>query len=212
VVGPAHLWTFVVAATALIVVPGPSVLFVVSRGVTIGRRAALLTVAGNAAGEYLQVVAVAFGVGAIVQRSATVFALVKLVGAAYLIVLGVRAVRRRRMLGAALATTAVPKGTRRVLREGFVVGLTNPKTIAFFAAVLPQFADASRGNVPAQLLVLGVVWVAIALVSDGTWAMAAGTARAWFARSPRRLARVGAAGGLVTIGLGLRLAMVRRTD
>lgn len=212
VIPAGHLLAFVATAFVLIVVPGPSVLFVISRGVALGRRAALATVAGNAAGFYLQVVAVALGVGTIIERSAMVFTTLKLAGGAYLVVLGVRALRYRRAWSEILDAAVTPKSARRILREGFVVGLTNPKAAVFFAAVLPQFVDPSRGHVPVQLLALGLVFVLVALVSDGAWGFAAGTARSWLARSPRRLERVGGAGGLVMIGLGMRLALTGRKE
>jgi threonine/homoserine/homoserine lactone efflux protein len=90
--------------------------------------------------------------------------------------------------------------------------VSNPKTVTFFAAVLPQFVDRSAGHVPVQLLILGVVFLLIALISDSLWGFAAGSARAWFGRSPRRLSRLGGTGGLVMIGLGARLALTRRKD
>jgi threonine/homoserine/homoserine lactone efflux protein len=207
-----HLWTFMVAAFALIVVPGPSVLFEISRAVALGRRAGLATVAGNAIGQYVQIVAVALGIGVIVESSEVVFTVLKLAGAAYIVLLGVRALRDRRTLAGVLDAAIVPKGTGRILREGFVVGVTNPKSAVFFTAVLPQFVDPAAGHVPMQLLGLGVVWVGIALTCDSAWAFAAGTARDWFARSPRRLEIVGGTGGLVMIALGIRLALVGRKD
>jgi threonine/homoserine/homoserine lactone efflux protein len=185
VVSTAQLLAFAAAAFVLIAIPGPSVLFIIGRGVALGRRAALATVVGNAAGVYVQVAAVALGIGVIVERSTVVFTAVKLFGAAYLVFLGVRMFRERKSLAAVLDATVVPKSTRRILREGFIVGLTNPKAIVFFAAVLPQFADPSRGHVPLQLLMLGLVFVAIALVSDGVWGIAAGTARAWLRSASR---------------------------
>jgi threonine/homoserine/homoserine lactone efflux protein len=205
-----RLLAFAAVAFALIVVPGPSVLFVISRGVTLGKRAAVATVFGNAAGVYLQVVAVALGVGAVVASSAAVFTAVKLAGAAYLVLLGLRTVRDRSHLARVLDAAVAPRSTRRILREGFVVGLANPKSVVFFAAVLPQFADPASGHVPAQLLVLGLVFVVIALVSDSAWGVAAGTAREWLRASPTRLEAIGGAGGLVMIGLGLRLAVSGR--
>jgi threonine/homoserine/homoserine lactone efflux protein len=105
-----------------------------------------------------------------------------------------------------------PARTGRVLADGFVVGVTNPKSIVFFAAVLPQFVDPAAGHLPLQLLVLGTVSIAAALVCDSVWAILAGTARQWFARSPRRLAAIGGAGGLTMIGLGVRLAFTGRKD
>ena len=206
------LLAFSATAFALIVVPGPSVLFVISRGIALGGRAAVATVLGNAAGAYSQVVVVALGLGAIIERSATVFITVKLVGAAYVVYLGIQAIRHRRGLATVLDAATTPRGTRRILREGYVVGVTNPKAAVFMAAVLPQFTDPARGHVPLQLLALGLVFVAIALVSDTTWGLAAGSARAWLGRSPRRLEALGGLGGLVMIGLGVRLALVGRRD
>ncbi len=206
-----RLFAFVVTSTVLIVVPGPSVLFVVSRAVAFGRRAALTTVLGNSAGFYAQVAAIALGVGAVVQRSALVFGAVRLAGAGYLVNLGIATIRNRGRLMAALhATTTTPRSSARVARQGFVVGVTNPKTMVFLAAVLPEFVNRSRGHVPAQLLGLGLVFVLISLVSDSTWGLAAGTARDWFARSPERLQRLGGAAGLVMIGLGIDVAVTGR--
>jgi threonine/homoserine/homoserine lactone efflux protein len=206
------LAAFAIAALALIVVPGPSVLFVVSRGVALGRRAALLTVFGNAAGFSTHVVAVALGLGAIVERSAVVFTTLKLAGASYLVFLGVQAIRRRRALAHVLDAATTARTNRRLLAEGFVVGITNPKTIVFLAAILPQFVD--RGGAPAglQMLVLGTVFLLIAVACDSVWAMLAGSARHLLAASPRRMARLGAAGGLVMIALGARLAVAGRAD
>ncbi len=210
---PDHVLAFALTAFAIIVVPGPSVLFVISRGVSLGRRAAIATVVGNCLGVYVQVIAVAVGIGSIVERSITVFTAIKLAGAAYLVYLGVQAFRHRRSLAGALAAGPPARICRaRIVREGFVVGLTNPKAMVFFAAILPQFVDRSAGGVPFQLLVLGMIFVLIAFVSDGTWGLAAGTARGWLARSPRRLAVIGGTSGLVMIGLGVRLALTGRKD
>lgn len=206
------LLAFAATAFALIVIPGPSVLFVISRGVALGRRAAVATVLGNAAGAYAQVVVVALGLGSLIERSATLFTAVKLVGAVYVVFLGVQAIRHRQRLASVIDAATAPRGTRRILREGFVVGITNPKSAVFMAAVLPQFTDPARGHVPLQLLLLGLVFVAIALVSDTTWGLAAGSARAWLGRSPRRLEALGGVGGLVMIGLGVRLAATGRQD
>ncbi|MDQ0380816.1 LysE family translocator [Amycolatopsis thermophila] len=213
-VSPSHFAAFAALVFVMVVVPGPSVLFTVSRALTVGRRDALITVLGNAAGVYAQVVAVAFGMGAIVRTSATVFTVIKLAGAAYLVYLGVQAVRHRRKLSEALAS-AVPATRGRtltVLRDGFVVGFANPKSIVFLAAVLPQFVDDAAGSVPVQIMLLGIALPAIAVFSDSAWALVAGTARAWFARSPRRLELIGGTGGLVMIGLGAGLALNGRKD
>ncbi len=201
---------FAALSFALIVVPGPSVLFVVGRAVALGRRAALVTVAGNAVGVYVQVLAVAVGLGAIVERSIAVFTALKLAGAAYLIWLGVQTIRHRRDVSAASGAAVGGRSHRSVWWDGFVVGAANPKAIVFFAAILPQFVDPAGAPAAAQMAVLGLVFVAIALVSDGIWGLAAGSARAWFGGSPRRLERLTAAGGAVMIALGARLAFTRR--
>jgi threonine/homoserine/homoserine lactone efflux protein len=207
-----HLLEFALLSWALILAPGPNVLFVISRSLQQGRAAGLAAVTGGQLGVYAQVVAVAFGIGALVQASAAVFTVLKLGGAAYLAWLGVAAIRHRRSLVAALDRPAAPRTTARLLADGFVVGVTNPKAVVFFAAVLPQFTDRAAGHVPAQMLLLGTIFIGIALVSDSLWALAAGTARGWFARSPRRLELIGGAGGLMMIGIGATLALTGRSD
>lgn len=211
-VSGSQLAAFAVASVIMVALPGPSVLFTISRALTIGRRGALLTVAGNAAGVYVQIVAVAIGIGAIVETSTVVFTAIKFVGAGYLIYLGVQAIRHRRSLTATYQVDASAARSLRVFREGFVVGFANPKSIVFFAAVLPQFVDRAAGHVPVQMLLLGIVTVVTALVMDSGWAFVAGTARDWFARSPRRLELIGGTGGLVMIGLGAGLAINGRKD
>jgi len=203
---------FAFVAMIVIAVPGPSVLFVVSRGVALGRRAAVITAIGNEAGMVVQVVAVALGLGAIVERSVLVFTVLKLMGACYLVFLGFQAIRHRADLSLALGSTVTPSSPLKTLREGFVVGLTNPKMIALFTAILPQFVVWPRRDVSLQLLVLGLVAVAIALLSDSTWGILAGTARSWLGRSPRSLQIMGGTAGIVMIGLGVRLAFSGRND
>ena len=207
-----HLLAFALVSFVLIVVPGPNVLFVISRSLTLGRAAGVGSAVGGQIGVYAQVAAVALGVGAVVERSVALFTVIKLAGAAYLVFLGVQTLRHRRSLEAALHAEVETKSVGTILRDGFVVGASNPKAIVFFAAVLPQFVDAPAGHVPLQMLLLGMVFVAIAVVCDSTWAVAAGTARTWIARSPRRLALVGGTGGLVMIGIGASLALTGRKD
>lgn len=207
-----HLLAFALVAFALIIVPGPNVLFIISRSLMLGRTAGVGTAMGGQIGVYVQVAAVAFGIGAVVERSVAVFTVIKLAGAAYLVFLGIQALRHRRSLAAALGTQTEPRTIRRILRDGFFVGLTNPKAIVFFVAVLPQFVDRSAGHVPAQMLLLGAIFLAIAVVCDSTWALVAGTARAWLALSPRRMEIIGGTGGLVMIGIGASLAVSGRSD
>jgi threonine/homoserine/homoserine lactone efflux protein len=202
-----HLLAFALTAFVLIVVPGPSTLFSVGRALAYGRREALLTVVGNCLGAMVQVGAVAVGLGAVVAASATVLLVIKLAGAAYLVYLGVQAFRDRRSLAEALQVRPKPARTTRVMRQGFIVGITNPKTIVFFVAVLPQFTDIGAGPIAPQVLLLGALFVLIGLVSDSAWALVAATARAWFARSPRRLELVGGTGGLMIVGLGATIAV-----
>lgn len=202
-----NLLAFLAAAIVLVIMPGPTVLFVVGRSLALGRRGGLLSVLGNAIGIVPVIVAVSFGVGAIVTESVVVFTILKLAGAAYIVFLGVQAIRHRTRTAATMVAGVAPKSTRRMLGEGFVVGITNPKTIAFFVAVLPQFVAPGAGWVPGQMLLLGGIFLVLALLSDGAWALAAGSARDWFARSPKRIERLGATGGVMMIGLGGVLAV-----
>ncbi|MEU3980949.1 LysE family translocator [Streptomyces sp. NPDC026672] len=211
-----RLLGFAVMSLLVIVVPGPSVLFVIGRALAHGRRTAVATAVGNVFGSYLLVVAVAVGVGSLVERSETVYLAVKLAGAAYLVYLGVRAFRHRKELrvptagaaGAALAPA--PRGDLRTVLDGALVGVTNPKGVVFFAAVLPQFVDHGAGHVVAQMLLLGLVPISIGLVTDTLWGLTASAARTWFARSDRRLSLIGGAGGFTMVGLGLTVAVTGR--
>lgn len=196
----ASLGAFIVAAVLLILMPGPSILFVVGRSVAYGRLAGVLSVVGNALGMLPLLALVALGVGALVAQSVVIFTTIKVIGAGYLVYLGVQAIRHRNELPTDAARPA--RSAWRLLGEGFVVGSTNPKTIAFFVAVLPQFVDYAAGAIPLQLAELGVVFVVLALIFDSAWALLAGTARAWFATSPRRIGRLRATGGGMMIGLG----------
>src|SRR5258707_712252 len=154
-----HVLAFALLSFALIILPGPNVLFIISRSLMLGRTAGVGTALGGQIGVYVQVAAVAFGVGAVVERSVAVFPFLKLAGAAYLVYLGVQALRHRRSLAAALGAQTEPKTIRRILRDGFLVGVTNPKAIVFFVAVLPQFVDRSAGHVPVQMLLLGAIFM-----------------------------------------------------
>jgi len=211
-VSAANLWSFVLVTAVIIAVPGPSVLFVISRSVAYGRAAGLQTVVGNALGAGAQVLLISVGLGVIIERSILVFTVLKFAGAGYLIWLGWCAWRDRRSLADLAALPGAVQATRRVVSEGFVVGVTNPKLFIFAAAVLPQFVDRTAGSVGVQLAELGLIFVMIALVFDSMWAIAAGAARDWLAHSPDRLAAVGGVGGLVTMGLGVRLAFTGRRD
>jgi threonine/homoserine/homoserine lactone efflux protein len=209
-----HLAAFLVTTYVLILIPGPSVVFVVSRGVALGRRAAVLTVLGNETGFSALLVLVAVGLGAVLARSDAVFTVLKLIGAAYLVLLGVRAIRERGSISQGLRSAASepPKRGRTIYREGLVVGLTNPKGLLIFSVIVPEFIDRSAGHETLQLLTLGAITVAMALASDLIWAVASGAARQWLGGSPRRLERMSAGGGITMIGLGVALAVTGRRN
>jgi threonine/homoserine/homoserine lactone efflux protein len=209
-----RLLAFAAVAFVIIVVPGPSVLFTISRALTYGRRTAVVTVLGNTSGMYTQALLVAIGLGTLVERSILVFTVLKLAGAAYLIYLGVTAFRHRRRLRDAMdaAVDGAQMSTWRTIRDGFVVGFANPKAAILFGAILPQFVNRAAGHVPLQMAFLALIAATIALVSDSIWGFAAGTARNWFAKSPRRLELVGGTGGLAMIGLGTALAFTGRKN
>ncbi|MGW6460185.1 LysE family translocator [Streptomyces sp. NPDC055078] len=209
-----RMFAFAAMSLLVIVIPGPSVLFVIGRALAHGRRTAIATAVGNVIGSYVLVVAVALGVGSLVAGSAAVFMAVKLAGAAYLVFLGVQAFRHRGdMRISTLRGPAAPaRGDARTVADGVLVGATNPKGVVFFAAVLPQFVDHSAGNLPVQMLLLGLVPIGIGLITDTLWGLGAAAARGWFARSDRRLSLVGGAGGFAMIGLGVTVAATGRTD
>ena len=207
-----RLLAFAATAFVVIVIPGPGVLFVVGRALAEGRRVALFSVLGNASGEYVQVVAIAFGIGALVEHSIAAFTALKLLGGCYLIYLGVKTFRHRTALVNTFAAPRESSSARTSFRQGFAVGATNPKTVIFLAAILPQFVSRNAGGVPEQILLLGLLFAAIAVASDAVWALAAGMLRSWFARSPRRLELVGGAGGLGIAAVGLGFLLTGRKD
>jgi threonine/homoserine/homoserine lactone efflux protein len=201
--------TFGLAALIIIVIPGPSVVFTVGRALAYGRSVALATVVGNTLGLLTIVALVALGLGVVVQESIVVFTVLKLAGAAYLVWLGIEAVRRRKEFlasdGSELLGT--PMTWTRAVRQGYVVGASNPKGYMMLAAVLPQFVDRSAGHVQLQMLILGLLATTIGLLSDSVWALIASQLRVWFNRSPKRGETMGAVGGVSMIGLGVGLAI-----
>lgn len=197
-----NLLAFTLAAIVLIVIPGPAVLFSLGRTLALGRAGGLLSVAGVALALVPIVALVALGVGGIIARSLELFTALKIAGALYLVYLGVQAIRHRKDAAREVETSSLPRSPVRQLWQGFLVGVTNPKTIAFFVAVLPQFVDVRAGGVPWQMLELGLVFAVLALMSDSIWVLAAAAARTWFARSPRRIETLTATGGGMMIGLG----------
>ncbi len=213
-IGLDQLLGFGLAALVLIVIPGPSVVFVVGRAVSYGQRVALASVLGNTAGLFCVMALVCAGLGAVVAGSQLVFTGIKLAGAAFLVWLGVQALRHRRELRFGSDGGGAPIVGWRAFRQGFVVGISNPKGFMIFAAMLPPFVDRSPGAaaVPAQMLALGTLAVLIGLLCDTVWALAAGRARDWFVASERRGSILGAIGGTSMIGLGVGMALTGHSD
>ena len=204
-----QILTFGLAALIIIVIPGPSVVFTVGRALAYGRRVALATVVGNTLGLVTIVALVALGLGVVVQESIVVFTVLKLAGAAYLVWLGIEAVRRRKEFLAAdgIDVLGTPMTWARAVRQGYVVGASNPKGYMMLAAVLPQFVDRGEGHVQLQMLMLGLLATTIGLLSDSLWAVIASQLRVWFNRSPKRGETMGTVGGVSMIGLGVGLAV-----
>lgn len=202
------LLAFILASFLLVAVPGPSVIFVIGRSLSLGRGGGFLSVLGNEAGGIPLVVAVSLGVGAIVSESIIVFTVIKIVGASYLIYLGVQSIRHRRQGMEAEGQSEEGRTSGwATFRQGFLVGVTNPKTIVFFVAALPQFVNYGAGRVALQMMILGFLFILVAFLTDAVWAIAAGTARQWFAKSPKRLSAIRATGGGMMIGLGGALVL-----
>jgi len=160
---------FLLAATALAVVPGPAVAYIVTQSIDQGRRAGLVSALGVASGGLVHVAAATVGLSALIASSATAFTVVKLVGAAYLIVVGIRRILAGD--GKEPESRALRAPLRRIYRQGVIVNVLNPKTALFFLAFLPQFVDPDRGAVWPQVAVLGVVFVFVAVLSDMTYAL-----------------------------------------
>jgi threonine/homoserine/homoserine lactone efflux protein len=188
----------------ILVAPGPSVLFVIARAIAWGRATAVLTVLGNTLGAFVLSTLVALGLGPILQKYDLAYVAVQWGGGLYLIYLGIDAIRKR-AVHATDMTNQGPVGPTPLasIRDGFWVGVLNPKAIVFFAAVLPQFVDIDGGNVTMQLLFLGLTFCVLAFLSDGAYGVLAGTARKWLAKSNDRLERLRAIGGNVMIVLGI---------
>ncbi|MEX2193736.1 MAG: LysE family translocator [Thermoleophilaceae bacterium] len=206
---PTTLAVFSLAALALIVVPGPAVIYVVTRGIDQGRRAGLVSALGIEAGGLVHVAAAALGLSALIVSSATAFTVLKYAGAAYLIMLGLRELRGRAARVAPEKPEPAP--LRRVFWQGVLVNALNPKTALFFLAFLPQFVDPAAGPVHAQILVLGAVFVAIGFVSDSAWGLAAGTLGPRLRDGVRRrVQRWGSGSVFVALGVGTALSTTRR--
>ena len=201
---PSRLPEYIVAAMIIILAPGPSVLFVIARAIAWGRKVAVFTVAGNVTGAFFLSTFVAFGLGPILQNSDIAYIAVQWGGGLYLMYLGFDAIKHRKIHAADMTNQGDREPSAlRSMRDGFWVGALNPKGLVFYAAVLPQFIDRDKGHVTSQLILLGAIFSALAFISDGSWGLLAGTARAWLANDSTRLEKLRAAGGSIMIVLGL---------
>ena len=201
---PSRLWEYLIATILIILAPGPSVLFTIARAIAWGRVAAIATVIGNAFGMFLVSVLVAFGLGPLLQSSKLFYNGIQWAGGAYLIYLGYSAIAASKIDAQGMQKTEGSKPSFFTsLKNGFWVGVLNPKSIVFFAAILPQFVDQEKNNVTAQLLLLGAIFAAIAMISDGSYGLLAGTVRSWLAGDVKRLIFMRRFGGVVMIGLGV---------
>jgi threonine/homoserine/homoserine lactone efflux protein len=203
---------FGLVALVLIAIPGPSVVFTIGRALTYGRTVALTTVVGNSLGLLVVLILVSLGLGNLVTTSDAAFEVVKVAGAVFLVYLGVQALRHRHGIEVGEGVEAPPMRGLRALRQGFVVGFTNPKAYVIFAAVLPPFVDRDRGGATLQMLLLGLVAFVIGICSDSLWALLASQLRRWFNASPGRGRALGTVGGVSMIGLGVAVAVGGRPD
>jgi len=201
---PSTLALFMLASLALAVVPGPAVLYIVAQSIDQGRSAGLVSALGIGTGGLVHVVAATIGLSSLLASSATAFTIVKYAGAAYLIVLGVRRLLTREQVDD--ESTRPPRARRRIYRDGVIVNVLNPKTALFFLAFLPQFVDPEAGMPALQIVFFGLVFVALGLVTDGCYALLAGTAGNWLRASRGWYAVRRYVSGSVFIGLGLAAA------
>lgn len=202
----ASLTIFILAALALLLMPGPAVLYIVARSIEQGRLAGIVSTLGIALGSTVHVVFAALGLSALLMQSALAFSIVKYLGAAYLIYLGIRTLTSKTPADTLQPTSRMSYS--KIFSQGFIVNLLNPKTALFFFAFLPQFVDPARGPVVQQIVVLGIIFVSMAIVSDSLYALVAGTAgellsgNAQMARAQKYLA------GTIYISLGVTTALL----
>ena len=202
--------TFVLASVALLLAPGPTVVYIITQAVTHGRRAGLMCALGGVSAILIMATLVTLGLAGLLAASPVAFNMLKWAGAAYLIYVGIRALLGRTQLS--FDSAAAKTSAFRLYRQGLITGVLNPKTTMFFAAFLPQFVDRSAGSagVTLQLARLGLTFAALALFNDSIYAMLAGTMGGWLRRTPMAAIVLGKLSGLTFIGLGARLALVEQ--
>ncbi len=203
-IAPQHVIPYVISAIAIILIPGPSVLFTIARAISWGRTIAVLTVLGNTIGVFVLSIGVALGLGPILQNSDLLYSLVQIIGGTYIIYLGIDAIRHRVATAESIvAVSGNAPSKLTTVKQGFVVGILNPKVIVFFAAVLPHFVDTEYSSVTSQLFALGAVFCVLGFTFDSMYGLLAGTARDWLSSTPKRLVVMRSTGGGVMMLLGL---------
>jgi threonine/homoserine/homoserine lactone efflux protein len=202
-----NVLTFIAFALVIIAIPGPSVMFAISRALVLGKRGAVLTVVGNGIGVLVQALAVSVGLGVLIQSNDTLMHVIRLAGAGFLIYLGITAIRHRRD-GLDLTATALVPTSSHILRESILVGLANPKTIVFFSAAFPQFVVTSGTPIVWQMVELSIIFVIFGISGDAIYALSAGAARDWFASSPNRVVIMRTIGGVAMTTLGTITAVI----
>lgn len=203
----ANILPFIAFSLVIIAIPGPSVMFAISRALVLGRKGALLTVTGNGIGVLIQALAVSVGLGVLIETNDVLMHTIRLLGAAFLIYLGFNSIRHRRDGLDMSAPIEKPK-TKHILRESIIVGISNPKTIVFFSAMFPQFVYAANGPVVWQMIELSLIFVVFGISGDAIYAVGAGAARDWFAKNDKRLVTVRVIGGSMILGLGIFTALI----
>jgi threonine/homoserine/homoserine lactone efflux protein len=202
------LLIFVSTAALLLAIPGPAVLYIVGRSIGQGRNAGLVSALGIGVGTLVHTAAAAVGLSALLVSSATAFSVVKYLGAAYLVYLGIQRLRSKESLAAASDTSAPRVTLARVFSQGIVVNVLNPKTALFFFAFLPQFIDPARGHVATQILSLGILFAIMGTTSDSLWALFSGRVAGWLRGNQRwmRNERYVTGGILISLGVATALA------
>ena len=199
-----RLAEFIYASVAIILAPGPSVMFTIARAVAWGRATAILTVLGNTIGMFLLSLLIAFGLGPLLQRSETLLFSVQLLGGLYLIYLGIDALKHRQLHASDMVEVNEHAPSKfELVRQGFMVGVLNPKALVFFSAIFPQFVDASVGSITRQMVIFGMIFCTLAFFLDGMWGFVVGGSRDWFANSRKRLVGLRTMGGVVMVTLGI---------
>jgi threonine/homoserine/homoserine lactone efflux protein len=196
-----NILTFIAFALVIIAIPGPSVMFAISRALVLGKRGAVLTVVGNGIGVLIQALAVSVGLGVLIQSNELLMNIIRLTGAGFLIYLGITAIRHRRD-GLDLTAHVVAPKSSHIMRESILVGLSNPKTIVFFSAAFPQFVVSGGTPIVFQMILLSVIFVVFGISGDAIYALTAGAARDWFAKSQDRVVAMRTIGGIAMTTLG----------